>query len=44
MILLGVDRTKPVGKLVGEYADRQWRYGFLFGFITGSVLCFILKK
>ena len=33
--LINVDRTTPIGKIVGEYGDNQWNKGFMFGHISG---------
>ena len=33
--ILNVDRTTPVGKIVGEYGDHQWTNGFLIGHLSG---------
>jgi hypothetical protein len=30
-----VDRTTPIGEIVGEYGDYQWTKGFLIGHISG---------
>jgi len=32
---MNVDRTTPIGGLVGEYGDYQWANGFLIGHLSG---------
>jgi hypothetical protein len=39
MKLLSVDRSKPMGKLVGEYSDRSWWKGFTWGMAFGFTFC-----
>jgi hypothetical protein len=33
--IISVDRTYPIGEVVGEYGDHQWNKGFVIGHITG---------
>jgi len=33
-----VDRTYPIGKIVGDYGDNQWNKGFIIGHISGLCL------
>jgi hypothetical protein len=40
-MIVSVDRTKPIGKLVGEYGDRRWMFGFIVGYISGSIVATI---
>jgi len=36
-----VDRTHLFGRIIAEYADNEWRKGFLFGLCTGiSIILF----
>jgi len=36
--ILNIDRTKPIGKIVGDYSDYQWNKGFIIGHISGLCL------
>ena len=33
--IIGVDRTNPIGKIIGDYGAYQWNEGFMFGHISG---------
>jgi hypothetical protein len=33
--ITGVDRTNPIGKIVGDYGDHQRNKGFIIGHISG---------
>ena len=33
--IINVDRTYPIGEIVGEYGDSQWNKGFVIGHISG---------
>ena len=33
--IMNIDRTNPVGKIVGEYGDYQWNKGFMMGHLSG---------
>ena len=36
--ILSIDRTKPIGKIVGDYGDYEWNKGFMIGHISGFCL------
>jgi hypothetical protein len=36
--IISVDRTNPIGKMVGEYGEDQWKKGFIVGHISGVCL------
>ncbi len=38
--IIDVDRSNPIGKLVGEYGDEQYWKGFGIGYITGILVSF----
>jgi hypothetical protein len=33
--ITGIDRTNPIGKIVGDYGEYQWNKGFMTGIFTG---------
>jgi hypothetical protein len=33
--IINVDRTHPIGEVIGEYCDYQWNKGFVIGHISG---------
>jgi len=33
--IIDVNRTTPIGEIVGEYGDYQWNKGFAFGLVSG---------
>jgi len=33
--IINVDRTNPIGEIVGDYGDHQWNKGFMIGYISG---------
>ncbi len=36
--IVNIDRTNPIGKIIGDYGDYQYNKGFIIGHITG--ICF----
>lgn len=36
--IIDVDKTTPIGEMVEEYGDYQWRKGFVTGHISGFCL------
>jgi hypothetical protein len=42
--ITSIDRSKPMGRLVDEFCQRQWGYGFFAGLCIGSTTTFILMK
>ena len=39
--IINVDRTTPMGMIVGEYGDNQWKKGFISGVCIGGILVWI---
>lgn len=40
-----INRENPVGKMIGEYGDDEWKKGFNVGCIYGisvSTICFVI--
>jgi hypothetical protein len=40
--ILDVDRTTPIGEMVEEYGEYQWKKGFVIGHLSGVCLGGIL--
>ena len=40
--IINVDRTNPIGEIVGEYGEDQWKKGFMMGHISGLCVGAIL--
>ena len=36
--IINVDRTNPIGGIIGDYGDYQWNKGFMVGFMSGLCL------
>ena len=33
--IINVDRTNPIGEMVGNYGEVQWTKGFIIGHVSG---------
>ena len=33
--IVSVDRTNPIGEIIEEYSEYQWKKGFVIGHISG---------
>jgi len=42
--ITGVDRTNPIGKIVGDYGEDQWNKGFMTGIFVGLCVGLILAR
>ena len=42
--IINVDRTTPIGEIVGEYGDNQWKKGFMIGVCVGGILVWIALR
>jgi hypothetical protein len=47
--IINVDRTNPLGEIVGNYGDYQWNQGFIMGHLSGLcvggiIFWFILSR
>lgn len=42
--IVSIDREKPIGKLVGDYADNEFKRGFWYGIATGIICMSICYK
>jgi hypothetical protein len=36
--IVSVDRTNPIGEIIEEYSEYQWKKGFVIGHISGLCL------
>ena len=41
LYITDIDRTTPIGKVLGDYGDYQWNNGFLVGCFSGFCICSI---
>lgn len=39
-----IDRSKPMGRAVGNYSDKQYGIGMVHGLFVGFILSYIIVK
>jgi hypothetical protein len=44
MFIQSIDRTKPLGQIVGEYGDSRWKSGFFVGLCVGTAVGVAIAK